>query len=105
MDPTAYAEHRLKYNTLYFLGNEIYEPKFSNRQLLERIRGFGVTAHEIICDCANPKDIAELRENGLVAYGCHKYAGSVDTGIKWLQSLDKIVIDPRRKHAAARECS
>lgn len=105
VDPNAYVEVRLIGHTLYFLGNEIYEPKLSNRRLVERIKSFGVTAHPIICDCANPKDIAEMRELGLVAHECYKFPGSVDTGIKFLQGLDEIVIDPKRNPAAAKEFS
>lgn len=105
VDANAYCEVRLINNRLYFLGNEIYEPKLSNKRLIERIKSFNSGGGEIICDSANPKDIAEMREYGLIAYACSKYPGSVDTGIKWLQSLDEIIIDSRRNPAAAQEFS
>ena len=105
VDPNAYIEVRLISNTLYFLGNEIYEPKLSNRRLIEKLNGFGIGGREVVCDSASPKDIFELREYGINSLACHKYAGSVDNGIRWLQSLDKIVIDPRRNPHVAREFS
>ena len=63
---------------------------------------------EIIADSAGNKSIATLRDLGFRRLrGCYKYARnggtSVTDGMKWLQQRAKIVIDPRRCPATARE--
>lgn len=60
----------------------------------------GETVH---CDSADPRMIAELRERGVNAVGAKKGPGSVREGIRWLQELHEIVIDPARCPNAARE--
>lgn len=56
----------------------------------------------IICDSAEPKSIADVSGRGLKAIPCQKYPGSVNYGIRWLQSKT-IVIDPKRTPAAYQE--
>ena len=57
------------------------------------------------CDCAEPRMIRELRARGVQAVGAKKGPGSVAHGIRWLQDLSQIVIDPARCPNAAREFS
>ena len=57
----------------------------------------------IICDSAEPKSIAELRGYGLRVQGAKKGPDSVEYGIKFLQSLEEIIIDNIRCPNAARE--
>ena len=47
-------------------------------------------------DSAEPKSIRELSELGVRIYGARKGPDSIDYGIRWLQSLDEIIIDKRR---------
>lgn len=55
-------------------------------------------------DSAEPKSIEDMRsEYNWKIRGAVKGPGSVETGIKWLQDLAKIVIDPKRCPLAARE--
>ena len=56
----------------------------------------------VICDSAEPKSVQDLQKQGIKAIECKKYPGSVNYGIRWLQSK-KIVIDPRRTPFAFRE--
>ena len=49
--------------------------------------------------------IQELRARGVAAVGAKKGPGSVAHGIRWLQDLNQIVIDPARCPNAAREFS
>lgn len=64
----------------------------------------GVTAaEEIIADSADQKAIADLRAMGLRCSGAVKGPGSVSAGVRWLQGLGAIVIDPARCPFAARE--
>lgn len=63
-------------------------------------RAEGETVH---CDSADPRMIQELRLRGVNTVGAKKGAGSVREGIRWLQELKEIVIDPARCPNAARE--
>ena len=58
-----------------------------------------------IADSAEPKSIAELQETGINIKGAVKGPGSVEFGIKFLQDLEEIIIDPERCPNAAREFS
>lgn len=79
-DKASPAEY---YNSVF--GNEVYR----ERQL-------------VICDAAEPKSIADLRRQDIKALECKKYPGSVNYGIRWLQSKH-IIIDPRRTPHAFKE--
>lgn len=57
----------------------------------------------IVCDSAEPKSIAELRSFGLHVCGAKKGPDSVEYGIKFLQSLEEIVIDNIRCPKTAEE--
>ena len=57
------------------------------------------------CDSADPRMIHTLREHGVAAVGVKKGPGSVREGIRWLQELGEIIIDPARCPNAAREFS
>ena len=110
-----------KHDTIYLL-DEFYKKHCSNRELAEEIyrRGYEKTGRyssyvspiygysstletsTIICDCAEPKSIADLQVEGLKAIACRKFPGCVLYRIKWLQNR-KIVIDPARTPNAYRE--
>ena len=61
---------------------------------------------EIIrCDSADPRMIAELGQRNVKAVGVKKGPGSVEHGMRWLQNLSSIVIDPERTPNIAREFS
>lgn len=57
----------------------------------------------VICDSAEPKSITDYCNAGLRARGAIKGRDSVDYGIKWLASLNEIVIDPDRCPEVLRE--
>ena len=124
-DPMAYirAAYDEKHDTIYLI-DEIYKKHMSNKQLADEIkrRGYdstgryshyaspmmGFTSSEIpatvICDCADPKSIADLKNEGIKALACRKFAGCVQYRIKWLQQR-RIIIDPKRTPNAWREFS
>ena len=56
----------------------------------------------VICDSAEPKSVSDLQGAGIKAYSCQKYPGSVNYGIRWLQSKT-IEIDQKRTPEAYRE--
>ena len=88
--------------TLYAIA-EIHEVKLSNRELARKIQKLRYDDYVIICDSAEPKSIDELREWGLKVRSAKKGPGSVEFGEKWLDDLERIVIDPKRTPNIARE--
>jgi len=104
-DPAHYA--RCHYDaarlTLYIYG-EVRAWKASNRRLYDLMVAAGLQPSDtLICDSAEPKSIADLREYGAAARGAEKGPDSVRYSIKWLQSLKSIVIDNTRCPHAAEE--
>lgn len=64
----------------------------------------GVTGSDLItADSAEPKSVADYREYGALCRPAIKGPDSVRYGMKWLQSLRQIVIDPVRCPNTARE--
>ena len=59
----------------------------------------------VTCDSAEPRMIAELQRRGVQAVGARTGPGSVEHGMRWLQELGEIVIDPARCPNTAREFS
>lgn len=59
----------------------------------------------ITCDSAEPRSIAGLRACGLRVTAARKGPDSIGHGLKWLQTLAAIVIDPARCPFAAGEFS
>lgn len=78
--------------------------KQSNEQTANALKARGITANDlIICDSAEMKSIGDYRAFGLLARPAEKGPGSVDYSMKWLQSLNEIVIDNRRCPETAKE--
>ena len=73
----------------------------SNRVAANKIIAAGYNDCEIVADSAEPKSIAEMRGYGINKIKkAKKGPGSIETGIKWLQDLEAIIIDPRCTIAA-----
>lgn len=71
--------------------------KQSNAQTAEALKRRGVGKNTmVICDSAENKSIGDYCEAGIFARPAAKGPGSVEYGMKWLQSLNEIVIDNRR---------
>ena len=65
---------------------------------------FNLGRYDVVtCDSAENKSIADYRSYGINARGAEKGPDSVRYGMKWLQSLTKIVIDPVRCPETAKE--
>ena len=65
---------------------------------------YGLTKYDVVtCDSAEPKSISDYRSYGINARGAEKGKDSVRYGMKWLQSLLKIVIDPVRCPETSKE--
>ena len=87
-----------------FMAEEFFGVRTPAERLSEEVkkRCRGEIVH---CDSADPRMIHTLREHGVNAVGVKKGAGSVREGIRWLQELKEIIIDPARCPNAAREFS
>jgi PBSX family phage terminase large subunit len=90
--------------TLYIF-DEYRTNKQSNATTWNALRVLkGVTGADLItADSAEPKSVSDYRDYGALCRGAVKGPDSVRYGIKWLQSLKAIVIDPARCPATAEE--
>lgn len=95
-DPFAYNEMHFDRAraTLYIFG-EITARRMGNGETANRIK-LRKRSELITADSAEPKSIADYKALGLPCVGAKKGPGSVEHGMKWLQSLTAIVIDPQR---------
>ena len=123
-DPLAFIRASFDNRTqTVFILDEIVKRGCSNSQIVKLLKekefdiqpdsaehyvsllGFPLSGPEkqiIICDSAEPKSIYDIGQQGIKAIPCQKYPGSVNYGIRWLQSK-VIVIDPKRTPEAYRE--
>ena len=104
VDPSAYLQgYYDKARKKLYLFNEIYKVGLSNHQLFDEIRKIKVGSAYITCDSAEPKSIAELKSLGLRVKPAKKGPDSIEYGLKFMQKLSEIVIDPKRCKNAYRE--
>lgn len=89
-----------------YIYQEIRCNRKSNRETADLLLEGGVTDSDLItADSAEPKSIGDYNSYGLYCRGAIKGPDSVRYGMKWLQSLDAIVIDPERCPETYREFS
>lgn len=102
-DPFAFVRtyYDRKSETIYFI-DEIGANRWSNARSAEEILKRKYDDYEVTCDSAEPKSINDFRDMGIMARGAVKGAGSVEYGMKWLQTK-KIVFDWDRTPKAAKE--
>lgn len=104
VDPLHYTvNHYDKTRRRLYIFFELRARGMSNRRLAEEIEKENTKKREVICDSAEPKSIAEMQGLGIRAVGAKKGPDSVYYGIKWLQDLEEIIIDPKRCPETARE--
>lgn len=102
-DPFAYNEcHYDKTRRRLYIFRELHQVRLKNRKAAELIKPLA-GSKRITCDSAEPKSIDEMRDLGLNVSGAKKGPDSVEYGIKWLQDLEEIIIDPVRCPETARE--
>lgn len=104
VDPFVYLVcHYDRTRKRLYIFDEIYQAGLSNKAAAGRILKKDAYDSYIICDSAEPKSIRELQGYGLRVRGAKKGPDSVEYGIKFLQSLEAIVIDPVRCPHTAEE--
>ena len=108
LDPCAVLGMHYDHNhrDLYIF-KEIYETNLTNMMLAKELEGWkeDIGYNYVMCDSAEPKSIAELETFGVNVLPAKKGPDSIRFGIKWLQSLFHIFIDPLRCPNAYREFS
>lgn len=91
-DPTAFVcvlvDNREK---LIYVFDEWYKTGATNVQIAEQIKAMGFARQRVICDCAEPKSIAELVSCGVNAQASRKGRDSVLHGIQQLQNYTFVV--------------
>lgn len=102
IDPSAFVKSYYHNGKLYIV-DEIYEQKLSIKDLATRMKLKGINSEIVICDSAEPRSIADLRDKGINAIPVKKYPDSVKNGMKWLQDVDEIIIDSVRTPNTAKE--
>lgn len=104
VDPDAFI--RLSYDTRLktaYLLSEYRAVRAPLDALAEAVKPMMGKGERAVCDSADPRMIEELRARGVRAGAARKGAGSVERGIRFLQELSQIVIDPETCPHAAKE--
>lgn len=106
IDPCCYLEmYYDKTRKKLFIFSEIYKTGLSNKALYDEIKPLKISSCYVTCDSAEPKSIADLKSYGLRVKPAKKGPDSIKYGIKFLQNLSEIVIDPETCPNTAREFS
>lgn len=93
-----------------YIWDEATRQRASNKETAQILIDRGVmqdseAEESLIADSAEPKSCGDYRAYGLSCREAEKGPGSVKAGMKWLQSLETIVIDPIRCPDTAKEFS
>lgn len=104
VDPLSYTvmHYDNKRKRLYIF-HELYKVRMSNREAYEHISSENKENGLVYADSAEPKSISELAQYGLRITGVKKGPDSIEYGVKFLQSLEAIIIDDTRCPETARE--
>ena len=77
-----------------YIFHEYRKVGLSNAKAAEHIKKENKLNQLVICDSAEPKSINDLKQTGIRVVGAKKGPDSIDYGIKFLQDLTEIIIDP-----------
>ena len=104
VDPLCFERvHYDKTRRRLWLIDEVSGIGLFNREYYDKMVARGYEKEMTIGDSAEPKSIDELKSYGQRIKGAVKGPGSVEFGIKFLQDLEQIIIDPERCPRAAKE--
>lgn len=101
-DPDCYGASYYSGGRLYIFF-ELWKHGLLINQLGDLIKAENVRNECVRADSEDPRSIADLRDQGVNVIQAKKGPGSVERGMKWLQRLEKIIIDDRRCPNTARE--
>lgn len=104
VDPFAFGKmHYDKTRKRLYIYDEIYKVGLLNDAAIKEVNKKRETEIVITADSAEPKSIDEFKSKGVFIRGAEKGKDSVRYGIKFLQRLESIVIDPTRCPNALKE--
>jgi len=104
--PDPWAFNRISYDRKHrvlYIFDELHAHRLGNRETAELVKRRVSEGELILADSAEQKSVADYRAWGLNCRAARKGGGSVAYSVKWLQSLDAIVIDPVRCPHTAKE--
>jgi len=106
--PDPWAFNKMYYDAArrnLYIYDEAHENKKSNRATADiLIKDHRITPNDkITADSAENKSVEDYRSYNLYCRGAIKGPGSVEYGMKWLQSLNNIIIDKKRCPHTAKE--
>ncbi len=106
VDPLHYTvcHHNKGKRRLYIFG-EIHKVALSTNEAVRQMKAENKLNQRITADSEEPRTIATMKGMGLNIIGAKKGPDSVEHGIKYLQDLEAIIIDPVRCPNTAREFS
>ena len=99
-DPSTLVRSFILDNRLY-IDHEAYGVGVEIDELPQLYRSVpGADQWPIKGDSSRPETISYLRRHGYNIDGAEKWPDSIEEGINFIKSFDKVVIDPRCKHTA-----
>lgn len=102
-DPDAVLRmHYDKRSRHLYMLDEIYGTRMNVDVLADKVRAL-IGSEYVTYDSEDPRMINELRRRKVRVLPAKKGPGSVEHGMRWLQELGGIIIDPRTCPNAARE--
>lgn len=81
-------------NKRIYIFDEWYKTGVTNRIIAQQIKDMGYGNQRIVCDSAEPKSIAELQDEGILAEPSRKGKDSVNHGIQLIQNYE-IIVHPK----------
>lgn len=84
-DPTALVDV-YNYNGGYILDEQLYRTGLSNQLIAKTLNNLPDAEMIVIADSSEPKSIDEIKMNGVNILPCIKGAGSINTGIAFVQA-------------------
>ena len=94
-----------EYNKRLYILDEFYGSKMSIDTVADNIRKLNPYNFPVYADSAVPLLISQLVSRGLEVLPVKKYPGSVEAGVRWLQSLSGIYINRNKTPNHYRELS
>lgn len=104
--PDPWAFNRVCYHSgsrVLYIFDEATRHRTANRDTALLVLEKTAPGELVIADSSESKSVADYRELGIPCREAKKGPGSVAYSMKWLQSLNAIVIDPKRCPDTARE--
>lgn len=94
-DPNAFVCEMVDNTDMkIYIFDEWYQSGVTNKIIAQKIKDMGYGGQVVVCDNAEPKSIAELRDEGIKAEPSRKGKDSVNHGIQQIQNYE-IIIHPK----------